>query len=105
MKTKSRNVLLAAVAVVALTIGTSTPAFAASATGTRSCSAPKSVTLSSVMQGSNGTHSYLANGQTYFFINPNPGVAYFKQTYGAPLSTAWSIYSNGPLNYANAGCI
>lgn len=103
MKLTRRNTVLAAAAALALALVSATPAFAASASGYRSCTSPKSVTLSTVMQGTSGNHYYAVSNQMFNFTNPS-GAAYAKQTYGSPAATNWSVYSSGPLNYYNAGC-
>lgn len=104
MKNRLGVTLTAGAATAFLVLGVAAPAFAADASGYRSCPVPKSVTLSSTIQASYGYHSYAASGDVQYIYNPNPSVAWFKQTYGSPAATNWTIWANGSLPYYNAGC-
>lgn len=104
-KKSLRNLVLGGLAAVALTVVTATPAFAGSASGYRSCTAPKSVTLSSITPASYGYHQYTASGQVIYIYNPNPGYPFSKQTYGSPTATNWSIWVDAPLTWHAASCI
>ncbi len=99
----TRNAVLAATAAAALVFASAAPAMAGG--GYRSCTPPKSVTISSVTQGNGGNHAYAASGQTFNIPNHDPNVAYPYQTYGSPFATNWSVNYGGPINYESAGCI
>lgn len=105
MKRSARNTVIAAAAAVALTLVTAVPAAAYGTGGYRSCTAPKSVSVTTVTTGSYGNHTYVALNQVFQMTNPNPGVAFAKTTYGAAVATNWTVYSNGPFSYASASCV
>jgi hypothetical protein len=96
--------LTAGAAAAFLVLGVAGPAFAGEASGFRSCPVPKSVTLSSTIQAAYGYHYYAASSDVQYIYNPNPAVAWFKQTYGSPAATNWIIWADGHLAYSNAGC-
>lgn len=103
MRKSVRNVLLASAAAVALTLATALPASATSVGGTRSCTPPKAVSLSSVTQGTYVQHAY-QNGQQ-FNRYPQGSVAYPLQTYSSMAAGTWSVYSSGTINYYAASCV
>lgn len=99
-----RSALIAAAAAAALVFASAAPAFADERNGSRSCNAPKSVSITSQLQGTSGYHYYLATGQTFNFTLTNPDVAFVKTSYSAALSSNYKIYATKAIYAYSASC-
>ena len=97
MKSKRWNATLASVIAVALIFTSASPAMAATASGTRSCAAPKQVTLTTTTRALSASHYYAATGQTFGYGFPNFNVAYVRTSYG-PVSSAYTVTASGNAN-------
>jgi hypothetical protein len=97
------SVATVATAVLAfgLVIATGTPASAADATGYRSCTGTRSVTVHG-NQVSNGWHIYYANGEYKNTYAPTTSWRY-QQTWASPQATSW-LASAQYLNNVGATC-